>query len=234
VGVLLVDLDDTLIPDLAARDAALMLTLATFGSPPDLSPVDSRVWPVVREEWHTSGLRSVPALAGVSSWEALWTDFDAALADPEAREDGRAYQRRVWRLLLHEDAAAAGNAFRQAREELVRPFGWVDEGLTGWATVHDLWCVTNGSSWLQRRKLDLAGLQPYFSEVLVSGEIGLQKSDARFGAQVEERLARTGSEPVAVVGDSDASDGALASFLGVRHVRVQPATQPRLNFSLDR
>ncbi|GAB2591545.1 HAD family hydrolase [Microlunatus antarcticus] len=234
VGVLLVDLDDTLIPDGAARDSAMMSTLATFGELPALSPTEIRVWPVVREEWRATGLRLVPGLLGVSSWEALWTDFDAALADPEARAAGRAYQSRVWRRLLHEsDAAPAEAVFRQAREELVRPFGWVREGLADWASVHDLWCVTNGSSWLQRRKLDLAGLKPYFGEVVVSGEVGAEKSDAKFGAQVAERLARTGSEPVAVVGDSDASDGALASFLGVRHVRVHRGTQPRLNISLD-
>ena len=70
----------------------------------------------MREEWRTSGLRSVPALSGVSSWEALWTDFDAALADPDAREGGTAYQSRVWRRLLNEDdAAVAGAVFRQAR-----------------------------------------------------------------------------------------------------------------------
>ena len=111
---------------------------------------------------------------------------------------------------------------------MARSGGWTKAWPAG-AAVHDLWCVTNGSSWLQRRKLDLAGLQRSFDEVVVSGEVGVQKSDAAFAAQVEERLARSGSEPVVVVGDSDASDGALAWFLGVRHVRVQPGRSPGWN-----
>jgi FMN phosphatase YigB (HAD superfamily) len=223
VGVLLVDLDDTLIPDQTARDDAMRETLATCGT----SLALSAVWPVVREEWRASGLRSIPALVGVSSWEALWTDFSAALVGRAARDVGHAYQASVWqRLLPFEDVSVVIAAFRSAREKRVSTFAWVPEALTTWAASHDLWCVTNGSSWLQRRKLLLAGLEPRFTEVVISGDLGAEKSDLRFRDEVAVRLRRSGLVAVGVIGDSDASDGALASFLGVRHLPVQPGARP--------
>ena len=130
--MLLVDLDDTLIPDRAARDSALTSTLATFCSLPDLSPIDSRVWPVVREEWRADGLRLVPAMAGVSSWEAC--GLTSTLRSPIRSSGGREglSVSGVAAAAARGDAAAAGAVFRQAREELVGPFRWVDEGLAGW------------------------------------------------------------------------------------------------------
>ncbi|GAB2594245.1 hypothetical protein GCM10009593_38740 [Microlunatus antarcticus] len=200
----------------------MQATLTAFGSSTELSAV----WAVVREEWRASGLRSIPALAGVSSWEALWTDLSADL-EGEAVQDGHAYQSRVWqRLLPTEDVAVVAEAFRSAREGRVGAFDWVPETLTTWAQAMDLWCATNGSSWLQRRKLRLAGLQDRFSEVLISGELGVEKSDAHFHAQVAARLNQRGRTPIGVAGDSDASDGALASFLGVRYLRVRPGVRP--------
>lgn len=228
MGVLLIDLDDTLILDRAARDRAMSTTLDGFATRLPLS----EVWPGVRDDWQASGLRSASAMAGVSSWEALWTDFDAAVTDPDARRAGHGFQARVWdRLLPGVDAARAEASFRLAREALVQAFDWVPGALTDWAKHYDLWCVTNGSSWLQRRKLLLAGLESVFRDVVVSGEIGAEKSDRRFQDEVVLRLVRAGSVPVAVVGDSATSDGVLASALGATSksssIPIHPATSTR-------
>jgi len=223
VDALLIDLDDTLIPDTAARDQAMSSTLATFAAPAPLPDV----WHVVRGEWQASGLRSAPAMVGVSSWEALWTDFPAAVVDPTVQRAGGDYQARVWsRLLPEEDSVVVSASFCGAREELVRTFDWVPGALTSWAGMYDLWCVTNGSSWLQRRKLQLAGLGSVFCDVVISGEVGAEKSERRFHDEVASRLARRGVQPVAVIGDSATSDGALAAALRVRHVQVAAGTDP--------
>lgn len=57
---------------------------------------------------------------------------------------------------------------------------------------------------------------------MTSGEVGAEKSDPRFHVEIAARLDNVGSVPIAVVGDSDASDGALARALGVRYARVRP------------
>lgn len=222
-GVVLVDLDDTLVPDVAARDTAMRSVLSLFGARADLDAV----WSVVREEWHASRLGPAPALAGVSSWEALWTDLPAALRHDQGAVRGQGFQTRTWRRLLPGvDPSQASAAFRRAREGVTRPYAWVGPALAEWTTTHQLWCATNGSSWLQRRKLQLAGLEEAFSDVVVSGEVGAVKADPRFSTTVRARLGRAGAVPVAVVGDSPASDGALAAALGVPHVRVVPGERP--------
>ncbi|WP_328291314.1 HAD family hydrolase [Kineococcus sp. NBC_00420] len=227
MDVLLIDLDDTLIPDAAARDQAMSSTLAAFAATTRLPDV----WRVVRGEWQASGLRSTPALVGVSSWEALWTDFRAAVPDLTTQLAGDDYQARVWnRILPEEDSAVVGASFRGTREQLVRTFDWAPAALSSWARTHDLWCVTNGSSWLQRRKLQLAGLGPTFRDVVISGEVGAEKSELRFHDEVASRSARLGVQPVAVIGDSATSDGALASALQVRYVQVAAGTDPSSDF----
>jgi len=228
VDVLLIDLDDTLIPDAAARDQAMSSTLANFAAPAPLPDV----WRVVRSEWQASGLRRTPAMVGVSSWEALWTDFQAAGSDPTVQRAGADYQAKVWnRLLPEEDSVVVSARFRDTREQLVRTYDWAPGALTTWARMHDLWCVTNGSSWLQRRKLQLAGLGPVFRDVVISGEVGAEKSERRFHDEVASRLARLGAKPVAVIGDSATSDGALAWALHVRHVQVAAGTDPSGDFN---
>lgn len=154
MNVLLVDLDDTLIPDLSARDQALATMLAGFGRAID----PSEAWPIVRQEWRDSGLGSISALTGVSSWEALWTDFDAAVTSSRAQVAGHTYQANVWRHLLPDlDPVLVGAAFRHAREELVRTFDWVPGRVTVWAKAYDLWCVTNGSLWLAASQTGACG-----------------------------------------------------------------------------
>lgn len=134
VRVLLLDLDDTLITDEAARDDAMSSTLVSAAATTHLPDV----WGAVRGEWRASGLRDHPAMGGVSSWEALWTDFQAAVADPVLQGAGRAYQVKVWGQLLPQvNASAASAVFREKRERLVQPYEWVPGALNIWAQTHE-------------------------------------------------------------------------------------------------
>jgi FMN phosphatase YigB (HAD superfamily) len=223
VGVVLVDLDDTLIPDVCARDRSVSRVLRQFGVGEDMKAALA----VVREEWRASGLREVAELAGVSSWEALWTNFSEAVAGPCAMEAGTRFQDAVWRRLVPDvPREKASSAFRSVRETSVVAFPWVPSALAAWREACTLWCVTNGSGWLQRRKLSLAGLTEVFPVVAISGDIGVEKADSRFCSHVAELLDREGGEALAVVGDSGHSDGALAHGLGVRFVPVVPGQRP--------
>jgi FMN phosphatase YigB (HAD superfamily) len=217
---MLIDLDDTLIPDTAARNQALFDTLADSGVRLALDDVLS----VIREQWRLSGLRELPQLAGVSSWEALWTDF-AQFADltGEARDHGTEFQAQTWAALIpNEDPAGSAITFREHREAAVVPFGWVDTVLLSLTAQHTLWCATNGSSMLQRRKLMLAGLSDRFERTFISGEIGAVKNSEPFARTVGDALAESGQRAVGVVGDSEESDGALADALGIAFTRVVP------------
>ncbi|WP_267421023.1 MULTISPECIES: HAD family hydrolase [unclassified Curtobacterium] len=220
--VILIDLDDTLIPDVEARDQTLSEALT--GTSEQITLHDAL--DVVRERWQASGLRDLPPLAGVSSWEALWTDFDCFGALPRnARLRGSEFHRRTWRdLLPSEDPTVAAMSFREHREAAVIPYQWVDGALDALSARHTLWCATNGSSPLQRRKLELAGLAGRFARTFVSGEIGAEKDSELFARTVREALVASGESAASVVGDSQRSDGALAEALGVTFTLVTPGS----------
>lgn len=220
MAVVLLDLDDTLVPDVEARDRTLSQLLSEQGS--DFT-LDGALR-VIRDLWRGTGLRAQPQLAGVSSWEALWTDFADFHALPEgARASGTDFQRQVWSTLgPGHDAELAAALFRTCREAAVAAYAWVDAALRSLGGARVLWCVTNGSSQLQRRKLQLARLERWFDRVFVSGELGAEKGSEPFARAVADSLIAAGDTAVAVIGDSPGSDGALADALGVTFVRVTP------------
>jgi FMN phosphatase YigB (HAD superfamily) len=220
--VALIDLDDTLIPDVEARDQTLSAALAGTSGQTTLEDALN----VIREQWQASGLRDLPPLAGVSSWEALWTDFNRFDALPhDARLRGSEFHRRTWTVLLpSDDPTAAAINFREHREAAVIPYPWVDGALNALSARHTLWCATNGSSPLQRRKLALSGLDSHFARTFVSGEIGAEKNSERFARTVHEALVASGESATSVVGDSQHSDGALAEALRATLTLVTPGS----------
>src|SRR5690606_10059742 len=74
--------------------------------------------------------------------------------------------------------------------------------------------VTNGASDTQRGKLQALGIEPYFTAVVVSGEMGIAKPDPRVFASA---LAQLGVEPAAAchVGDNLTTDVAGANAAGM-------------------
>ncbi|GAA1956125.1 HAD family hydrolase [Kitasatospora viridis] len=215
--VLLLDLDDTLVPDVPAARRAIADTLRGCALPDTVAAVDT-VLAAVREAWRAEPGREHPELAQVSSWEALWVDFAGLEVPARLRE----HDRRAWRLALSRLSAAAPSAdrvadrmavlFRARRAELTRPLPGVPGRLAELAARHDLWLVTQGCRTLQRRKVELAGLTPFFARIFVTAELGFAKDDPRFAAALRAELA---GRPVhLLVGDSARTDLALAETGG--------------------
>jgi FMN phosphatase YigB (HAD superfamily) len=206
-AVLLLDLDDTLIPDQTAFRPAAAAALKLAGARYDAAAVDL-VLEVARETWRAGELRDRPEALGVSSWEALWTDLEHP--DPGLRPPPTGHALRVWRAALgaigaDPDAAhAAAQRLITRREELTRPYPRIADALTHLARDHDLWLVTHGGSALQRRKLILAELDHYFTRIFVSSELGHLKSSPGFAHAVAETAAVHRTTVRAVVGDGQA------------------------------
>lgn len=103
----------------------------------------------------------------------------------------------------------------ERKEALVRPFDGALETLVALrARGHRLALLTNGCSHFQRRKLQRYGLEPLFELLLVEGELGYGKPDARvFGAA----LAHFGAAPrdACMIGDNLEADIGGASALGI-------------------
>jgi putative hydrolase of the HAD superfamily len=86
--------------------------------------------------------------------------------------------------------------------------------------------LTNGPSWMQRRKLEVSGLGAEVDAVAISGEIGAAKPD-RAAFTCALALLGTNADETAMIGDSLANDveGALAAGLAPV-VWVNPHAEP--------
>jgi FMN phosphatase YigB (HAD superfamily) len=208
--VVLVDLDDTLIPDVSAARAAISLVLQDFSLPTGVDEVLA----VARETWRSNAHRGHREVERVSSWEALWADF----TELEFAEALSGHSERVWRTACPSaDAVELDTAYRRHRAELVVPFPGAVRALDRLAAGHSLWSVTDGCRPLQRNKLRLSGLEDRFERVFVSGEIGRPKGSPEFAQTLIKAL--DGREVCLLAGDSR-TDLALAASAGWPAVHI--------------
>ncbi|MBC7299428.1 HAD family hydrolase [Nocardia salmonicida] len=209
--VVIFDLDDTLIADVAARDAAVR-QIADLLDAPSLGPT---ILENARRCWRGTHCRQLPAMTGVSSWEALWTDFGTERAD--IADEGQRYRLRVWQETLDGlgrrtdiTAEELDVQYARIRRSSVVPVSGAVDVLSRLAATHQLWLATHGSSSLQREKLSLLGMTDLFGEVFISGEIGSTKASPPVVNLIQKRLRRNGLSVCGVIGDSIESDMALA------------------------
>lgn len=223
----LFDLDDTLVADDAATEAAFLAACAparaVYGlDPPALAQTVRRQ---ARRLWRAAPTIGYCRAIGISSSEGLRARFpgdDPPLA--ALRAWAPAYRREAWSGALAEHGvrdpafaerlAAAFVAERGARH-LVFPD--VVPALTALQSRYRLALVTNGSADLQRAKLAGAGLARYFDATIVSSEVGAGKPAPR---PFLAALAALGADPTAavMVGDSLERDIAGAQRAGLRAV----------------
>jgi putative hydrolase of the HAD superfamily len=240
---LLLDLDDTLVPEEGSTVAAFA---ATARAASERHPVDARRLALdarsrARELWRAAPTFPYCQRIGMSSWEGLWCRFEGDEGElPALRAWAPAYKREAWRRALAdqsvenqslaEELAQRFETERRARRE---PFADVAGALDVLGDRFALAVVTNGASCLQREKLAASGLADRFDAVVVSGELGSAKPDPAVFAHALRALGAEPAEAV-MVGDSLSNDvdGALAAGLGAvwvnRDGRPRPPDRPNL------
>ncbi|MFE0457841.1 HAD family hydrolase [Kitasatospora sp. NPDC058965] len=217
--VLLIDLDDTLIPDVPAARAAIGDTLRHLGVPDGPEAVDA-VFAATREVWRANPWRGSPETARLSSWEALWIDPQELELPRSAVDMIGQHGRSAWAAALtaltgtDRLATRAAAEFRTRRSDLLRPLPGVPAQLDRLRERHELWLTTDGCRPHQRRKLLASGLADRFAEVFVSGELGCAKADSAFAEAVRSRLDAAGRQVCLVIGDSASTDLRLAATGG--------------------
>lgn len=229
-AALLFDLDDTLLADEAASDAAFLATSAYAAE--RYSSIESRSLAQIagREAqrlWHGSATYAYSHAIGISAYEGLWGGFvgdDAHLRALRAWVGD--YRRETWHCALDAygvaDVALAGELAEMfQRERRARQVVFADvipmlEQLRG---LYRLALVTNGAPDLQREKIAASGLAGYFDAIVVSGEQGIGKPDPRiFGHALE----LVGAQPAMalMVGDNLRRDVAGARRAGLRAIWI--------------
>jgi putative hydrolase of the HAD superfamily len=210
-AAILFDLDDTLVVDEAAVEAALLATCVELQHRYGLDPqsLALTVRHCARELWRAAPTLAYCRTIGISSAEGLWARFlgnDPQLQTLHAWAP--TYRREAWA-----DALAAygirdthlaeqlAEAFRAERRARHWAFPEVDAVLRALQSRYRLAIVTNGAPDLQREKLEGVGLVPYFAIITISGEVGIGKPDPRIFAHTLARLGVPSTQAVMVGND---------------------------------
>jgi putative hydrolase of the HAD superfamily len=238
VGVILFDLDNTLLLEDESTTRALERTWAAIapqvGAAPAALAAAARA--AAEELFRGSPVYTYADAMGIWWGEALWGDF---AGESEGLRAMRAFvpgfRQRVWERATGASGTAeptlieaAIEAFRSARlaTQLVDPDA--ETVVVDLARDHRLVLVTNGAPDVQRAKLARTSLAPHFAATVISAEIEIGKPDPRI---FERALAAVGAEAdeAVMVGDSLARDVAGAQAAGVRAIwfdrgaaRVEP------------
>ncbi len=233
------DLDDTLIVEQAFAMASLREAIAVF---PGVDPVVSETDALesIRSVWRRGADYPLCLQLGLASWEGLWSAFDGnheSMAGLHAWAP--AYRTEAWETVAAGFDAAdpalaglAGDRFDAAQRRGHPVIDGMEQALDGARDRGPVGLLTNGSSDLQRFKLDQAGLTDSFDTVVVSGEAGVGKPRPAVFALVLERLGADAEDSV-MVGDSWERDveGALASGMTAVWIadgRPPPERDPRV------
>lgn len=235
-AAILFDLDDTLVVDEAAVEAALLATCVELQNRYGLDPQSFAltVRHCAREIWRASPTLAYCRAIGISSAEGLWARFLGN--DPRLRTLhawAPTYRRDAWANAL----AAYGIRDTRLAEQLAETFQaerrarhWtfpeVNAALRELQSHFRLAVVTNGAPDLQREKLEGAGLAPYFAIVTVSGEVGVGKPDPRIFAHTLTHLGMPPAEAVMVGNDltRDIEGARKAGITGIWVNRTGAAT----------
>jgi putative hydrolase of the HAD superfamily len=84
-------------------------------------------------------------------------------------------------------------------------------------SAYRLATVSNGDSGQQRRKLERTGIAPYFSSVVISGDLGVSKPDPEIFWRSLQELGVSAKETI-YVGDHLESDALGAQGVGMRAI----------------
>jgi len=222
---LIFDLDDTLIADEVSATTAFLKTClfaqTHFGI--NFPGFQATVREVCRSYWHQSPAREYCIRVGISSWEGLWAEFDGEDENLRIlRNWAPAYRKLSWFTTLQkfgiDDEAFAlklAEKYILSRQELHVVYRDVVPALEIFKSRYRLGLLTNGSPDLQRRKIEGAGIGEYFDGIVVSGEVGIGKPDARVFEMLLSRL-KVAPESALMIGDSLESDIQGAHAVGMK------------------
>jgi putative hydrolase of the HAD superfamily len=229
IKAIVFDLDDTLVVDMAAADAAFLETAKLAEERCGIEP--QAMVKAVREQarpiWHASPAREYCLRVGPSSWEGLWARYEGN--DPSVkilRDWAPTYRLAAWSAALaqfniHDPALALTLAedFPVRRRQHHRLFPDAPGVLRALHGAFKLGLMTNGLSCLQREKIEGVGIAPYFEAMAISGDLGIGKPHpAIFHAVLTPLDVRP--EQALMVGNSIKGDIGGAQAVGMKAILI--------------
>lgn len=196
---LFIDLDDTILDFHKAEQVALAKTLQSFGLKPTEQVLD-RYSQINREYWKRLERKEVTREALlVNRFADLFAEF-GLLVDPV--QCARTYEKNL----------GTGHYFLPGAEEAVKAL----------SQKYKLYLASNGTSHVQAGRLESAKIAPYFEEIFISQEVGVNKPDPRFFERCFAKIPGFDEKKAMMVGDSLSSDILGAKQVGMATCWVNP------------
>lgn len=197
---LLFDLDDTLLDFGATEEEALhkLFTEQNMTLTPQIKAhykkLNDRLWKAFE-------------LGEIEREQLVNTRFSILFKEYGLQVDGAALERK-YREFLNEGHHLIDGAFELVKKLAEHPF--------------DLYIVTNGDSFTQKKRLADSKLLPYFQDVFISDEVGFQKPKKEFFDHVFGRIAPFEKEQTLIIGDSLTSDITGGNGVGIDTCWINP------------
>ncbi len=229
--VVLFDLDDTLVEEVASARRALLATAGLAEKRHGVAAEELRAAVLARAKrfWWAHPLHPYAKRIGLSSWEALWARFEGRRPEIVTfRSWAPEYRRSAWTAALRETGvndpelgAELAERFPVERRALHVPYPEARETLeTLRARGVALGLVTNGLSCLQREKLRGAGLEAYFDAVTAGGDHEVAKPDPEIFRRTLDALGGRPDRSV-MIGNNPDNDISGARSAGIRAILVR-------------
>lgn len=229
ITTVLLDLDDTILADDVATEAAFLATATQAQTIVGVDPHEliAYVRTFAAREWRAGPFPDWLDGIGTSGIEGLRAQFEGEHENwAIMREFGPGFRRRTWEQALSamglEDIELAWSLDLMFARERSEANPWcidANEALTLLGEKYRLGMVTNGIPDVQRTKIDATGLADRFQAIVVSGELAIGKPEP---AIYQHALQLMGSSPeeTIMVGDSFARDVIGSQAIGIRAVWI--------------
>ena len=223
------DLDETLVVEESSAVDAFMeiCRQAEQNCGVDTEKLYAVVRETARDIWRQSPARPYCVEIGINSWEGLVARFEGD--EPNLwvlREWVPHYRLDTWNRALAKCgidnidlAARLADDFQRNRYSHYTLYDDAVHCLDEFSKFYRLALLTNGPLDLQQEKIDTTGIRKYFTEIIISGEVGYGKPDSRIYRLVLSRLSAN-PESAWNIGDSLERDIAGAKAIGMKTVWV--------------
>lgn len=190
ISALFFDLDDTIIVDEAvSRETfAQVAQLIAKANPVDAAKLEDAAMRIAEERFEAGPAYTYCKEIGISAFEVMWGTFEGEDPRLEPLHAWRlGYRHEVWSAALseassnldqglqHALAQQLADIWASARAENLRHMPGALQLLEQLKGQYKIGLLTNGSPSLQRHKIELAKIEPYFDAIAISGEVRIGK-----------------------------------------------------------
>jgi len=233
IDTLLFDLDDTLIVEYKSVDESFIETISQIENKIDPIEFIKNIREQARELWVQLPTIDYCLNVGISSWEALWADFTednehmkqlSSLSDHFRFET---WHKTLLRFNINDKDTAyrLSNEFKRIRSSRHHLYPETIEVLDKFKGSYKLGLITNGAPDVQWKKIHGGRLKHYFDSIVISGNYGFRKPDARLFHAAMTALRANALHSI-MIGNSLNSDIKGAKESGLRTIWVNRDMNP--------